>query len=109
MISIFHPDNYDPGTESKEMGREIDALNDEMVNAGVRLFVGGLHYPENALALYPSPNGEVILSEGLHQKTGDHMAGFWVLDLESIEEALGWGQKAAVACRAAVEVRQFHW
>jgi hypothetical protein len=34
--------------------------------------------------------------------------GFWVLEAADLEEALAWGRKAAVACRASVEVRPFH-
>ena len=42
LVAIHHPDNYDPSREDKTMERDIDALNDEMVAAGVRVFVGGL-------------------------------------------------------------------
>jgi hypothetical protein len=31
-----------------------------------------------------------------------------VLDVANLDEALAWGRKAAVACRASVEVRPFH-
>ena len=32
----------------------------------------------------------------------------WVLAAANMDEALAWGRKAAIACRAPVEVRQFH-
>lgn len=31
---------------------------------------------------------------------------FWLLEAADLDEALVWGRKAAVACRAPVEVRQ---
>ncbi len=34
------------------------------------------------------------------------MGGFWVLEAANLDDALAWGRKAVVACRAAVEVRQ---
>ena len=37
----------------------------------------------------------------------EHIGGFWVLEAADLEEALAWGRKAAVACRASVEVRPF--
>jgi len=43
LVTIYHPDDYDPSVEDEAMSREIDALNDEMVATGVRIFVGGLH------------------------------------------------------------------
>ena len=44
LVAIHHPDDYDPAVaEDDAMHRDIDVLNDEMVAAGVRVFVGGLH------------------------------------------------------------------
>jgi hypothetical protein len=45
LVAIHHPDDYDPSFEDEAMSRDIDALNDEMVAAGVRIFVGGLSPP----------------------------------------------------------------
>jgi hypothetical protein len=33
--------------------------------------------------------------------------GLWILEAANLEEALAWGRKAVVACRAPVEVRAF--
>lgn len=42
LVAIHHPDNYDPSiAEDEMMDRDIDALNDKMKAAGVRIFVGG--------------------------------------------------------------------
>lgn len=90
------------------MRRDIDLLNEEMVAAGVRLFVGGLHPARNATSLRAEPNGEVITTNGPHLKTKEHVGGFWVLEAADLDAALEWGRKAAVACRAPVEVRAFH-
>ena len=108
LIAIHHPENYDPSAESESMTQDIDALNDEMVAAGVRSFVGGLHPARSATSLVPQENGEVIASVGPYLKTTGHVGGFWILDVANMEEALAWGRKAVVACRAPVEVRQFH-
>jgi hypothetical protein len=44
LVAVHHPDDYDPSVaEDEAMHRDIDALNDEMKAAGVRIFVGGLH------------------------------------------------------------------
>ena len=38
LVAIHHPDGYDPSTAKDEnMRRNIDALNDEMVAAGIRV------------------------------------------------------------------------
>lgn len=109
LVAVHHPDDYDPATaEDAAMSRDIDELNEEMIAAGVRIFVGGLHSPEFARSLRAQPGGEVIVAEGPYLKTREHVGGFWVLDAANMKEALAWGRKAAIACRAPIEVRQFH-
>ncbi len=51
LVAIHHPDGYDGSTEDEAMTHDIDVLNDEMVAAGVRLFVGGLHSVDRAKTL----------------------------------------------------------
>lgn len=109
LVTIFHPDDYNPAVaEDDAMDHAIDALNDEMVAAGVRVFVGGLHPAGSARSLRAQPSGEVVTIEGSYLRTKEHIGGLWVLKTANLEEALRWGRKAAVACRAPVEVRPFH-
>lgn len=108
LVAIHHPDDYDPSVEDDAMHREIDALNEEMIAAGVRVFVGGLRPAASARSLRAQPDGQVLVSDGPYLKTEEHLGGFWVLEAADLNEALSWGRKAAVACRSPVEVRPFH-
>ncbi len=109
LVTIHHPEGYDPAVaEDEAMSREIDALNDEMVASGVRVFVGGLHPASGATSLRAQPNGEVLITDGPYLEAKEYVGGLWVLEAADLDEALAWGRKAAVACRAPVEVRQFH-
>ena len=109
LVTIHHPDDYDPSVaEDEAMSRDIDALNDEMEAAGVRIFVGGLQPPSSAKSLRAQPNGKVLITDGPYIETKEHVGGFWVLEAADLDEALTWGRKAAVACRAPVEVRPFN-
>jgi len=108
LIAIYRPDDYDPSLEDEAMGRDIDVLNDEMKAAGVRVFVGGLRPPSSARSLRVQPDGKVLITDGPYLETKEHVGGFWVLGAADLDEALAWGRKAAVACRAPVEVRPFN-
>ena len=107
LVAIHHPDGYDGSTESEAMGRDIDVLNEEMAAAGARFFAGGLQPAGMAKSLKRQPDGKVIVTDGPYLETKEHIGGFWILDAATLDEALDWGQKATVACRAPVEVRQF--
>jgi len=106
LVAIYHPDDYDPSVESKAMLEEIHALNREMIAAGARIFAGGLSSAKSAKSLRAHRGGNVQVTDGPYTETKEHIGGFWVLEAANLDEALAWGRKAAVACRAPVEVRQ---
>jgi hypothetical protein len=108
LVTIFHPDNYDPSKESAAMGRDIDVLNEEMVAAGARFFAGGLHPAGKAKSMRAQSGGKVVVTDGPYLETKEHIGGFWILEAASLDEAVSWGKKATVACRVPVEVRAFY-
>lgn len=108
LIAIHHPDDFDPmAAQDEAMHRDIDTLNDEMKAANVRIFMGGLQPPNRAKWVRAQPDGKLLVTDGPYLETREHIGGFWVLEAADLEEALAWGRKAAVACRAPVEVRPF--
>jgi hypothetical protein len=109
LVAIHHPDDYDASAaEDQATRRDIAALNEEMKAAGVRIFAGGLKPASSARSLRLKPDGGVRITDGPYIEAKEHVGGFWVLEAADLDEALAWGCKAAVACRAPVEVRPFH-
>ncbi|WP_227816054.1 YciI family protein [Nitrogeniibacter aestuarii] len=109
LIAIHHPDDYDPATaEDAAMHQAIDALNDAMVAAGVRIFVGGLQPAHRAQSIRLDADGHPLLSRGPYLPTKEHVGGFWVIEVTHEADAMAWGTRAARACRAPVEVRAFN-
>ena len=107
LVAIYHPDDYDPAKEPAEMHRDIDTLNDEMVAAGVRVFVGGLA-PARTAKSVRRKGAKLVLTDGPYIETREHIGGFWVLECATPEEAVAWGEKAAAACRTPVQIRAFN-
>lgn len=108
LVAIHHPDDYDSSTEDAAMGQAIDVLNDEMQAAGARVLAMGLQGASRAKSLLAQPDGTVAVSDGPYLPGAEHVGGFWILECADMDEALEWGRKAVSACRAPVEVRQFH-
>lgn len=108
LVALYRSNDYDPAKEDDAMRRDIDVLNDEMVEAGVRVFVGGLKPTGSARSVWTRPDGELLITEGPQLKGEEHVGGFWVVEAADMAEALEWGRKASLACRAPVEVRPFH-
>ncbi len=107
LVAIHHPDGYDASLEGEAMMRDIDVLNEEMAAAGARFFAGGLSAARSAKSLRAQPGGKVRITDGPYLETKEHIGGFWIVNAANMDEALAWGRKAVVACRAPVEVRAF--
>ena len=107
FVAIHHPEHFDSSSVTEETMREIGALNKEMMAAGVRFFAGGLQSETKAKSLRAQGDGGVLMTDGTYLEAKEHVGGFWILDVADEAEALAWGRKAVVACRAPVEVRPF--
>jgi len=105
LVAIYHPDDFDPSVETEATIEEIHALNREMIAAGARKLAAGLSGPSNARSLLAQSDGTVLVTDGPYLETKEHIGGFWVLEAADLDQVLAWGRKAAVACRAPVEVR----
>ena len=105
LVATYLPDDYDPSVETEAAIEERYALNRELIAAGARKFACGLSPAGNARSLRMQPEGKVLVTDGPYTETKEHIGGFWVLEAADLDEALAWGRKAAVACRASVEVR----
>ena len=87
LVAIHHPDGYDGSLEGEAMMRDIDVLNEEMVAAGIRVFVGGLHSAKSAKSLRAQSGGKVLITDGPYLETKEYIASFYLLDCESEERA----------------------
>jgi hypothetical protein len=103
LFAGYLPDDFDPSTVDAAAAEEIHALNREMIAAGVRRFAGGLG---PARTMRPQANGELLVTDGPYLEAKEHIGGLWILETESLEEALAWARKGSKACRFAVEVRE---
>jgi hypothetical protein len=106
MVAIFNPSDFDPSKADPKMFSDITALNEEMKAAKVRIYFGGLGPISSAKSIRLQGPGNLAVTDGPFTEAKEHVGGFWVLGCADLDEALTWGRKAAVACRASVEVRQ---
>jgi hypothetical protein len=60
------------------MDRDIDALNEEMIAAGVTVFAGGLLPASSAKSLRAQPDGKGLITDGPYLETKEHVGGFWM-------------------------------
>jgi len=111
LLTIQLPDNFDPSTVDEATLRDMGALGQEMEAAGVTpFFACGLAPASQAKSLRMQPNGTVSITDGPYVEAKEHIGGISILECASMEEAVAWAHKGAIACRAPGEVREifFH-
>ena len=88
LVAGYIPDDFDPSQMDEAVGREIHALNKEMIAAGVRIFAGGLRAASSAKSLRAQSDGKVLITDGPYLETKEHIGGFWILEAADMDEAL---------------------
>ncbi|GAA2394629.1 YciI family protein [Dactylosporangium salmoneum] len=87
-----------------DFGRGHLRLTEEMREAGVLVVSEGLGDP--ALATQVSVrDGRTITSDGPYAEVKEHLAGFYLIDVADLDEAVAWAAKAPDAAYTRVEVR----
>jgi hypothetical protein len=73
----------------KELFEAMDRFNQEMVKAGVMLAAEGLQ-PSSKGARIRFSGGKKIVIDGPFAETKELVAGFWLIQVKSKEEAIEW-------------------
>jgi len=90
---------------STELLTAMGKFNEEMVKAGVMQAGEGLH-PTSSGARVKYSGGESSVSRGPFKLTDDLVAGFWLIQTKSLDEAISWMKRAPFDGGAEIEIRQ---
>jgi hypothetical protein len=108
VLTMYQPDGEPPGPEVLEpIMRDLDALGQEMRDAGAWVFSGGLLPPDQARVIR-ARGGEVFTTDGPYTEGKEHIGGFTIVRAAGMDAALEWGRRMAAASTLPVEVREFH-
>jgi len=91
---------------TKEMLTEMGNFNEELVKAGVMLAGEGLHASSKGARVKYSGNKRSVV-DGPFTETKELVAGFWLWQVRSKEEALEWAKRIPFK-EGEVEIRQVH-
>ena len=70
--------------------------NEELVKAGILLDGAGLQ-PSSKGAKVTFQNGKAIVTDGPFAETTDLIAGYWMIQVKSREEAIQWATRVPIA------------
>lgn len=107
LLSVYEPGGEPVAPEVLEkVMRDVNALDQEVKDAGAWVFSGGLHPPSTATVVRVK-GGELLMTDGPFTEAKEHIGGFMVIRAADLDSALEWGRKAAQATTLPIEVRPF--
>ena len=112
LLSLYQPDGDIKGGKPpppevlQKIMRDVNALRQEMIDAGVWVFSGGLHHPSSATVVH-AREGEVLTTDGPFIESKEHIGGFNIIKANDLDAALVWARKFTKATHLPVEVRPF--
>ena len=89
---------------SEKLLTDMGKFNEELVNAGVMLAAEGLH-PSSKGARVKFSGGKTTVIDGPFAETKELVAGYWMWQVKSKEEAVEWLKRAPFE-ETEVEIRQ---
>jgi hypothetical protein len=92
---------------SEELLSEMGRYNEELVKAGVLLAGEGLH-PSSKGARVRFSGGERTVVDGPFSETKELIAGFWMFQVRSLQEAIEWVRRCPSPTEgdSEIEIRQ---
>lgn len=98
----------DPMTDEqmRETYQRMAVIEEEMGARGAWVFSARLHDPDTATVVR-STGGDVVMTDGPFVESREHLAGFYVVEAEDLDDAVSWAGRVAEAIQRPIEVRPF--
>jgi hypothetical protein len=106
LLSIYQPEGTPDPEFLEPIMRKVNALNQEMRDAGVWVFGAPLHPPATATVLR-AKDDEVLVTDGPFIEAREFLGGFDIIEVEDLDAALEWGRRLAAVLPLPIEVRPF--
>jgi hypothetical protein len=106
MVIVKADENSEAGVmPSTELLTAMGKFNEEMVKAGVMLAGEGLHPSSNGARIKYSGKDRTVTT-GPFGATRELVAGFWLIQVKSRDEAIEWMKRAPFDGGSEIEIRQ---
>jgi hypothetical protein len=108
MIIVKATPESEAGTPpSSEIIAAMGRYNEQLIDAGVLLAADGLHSSKSG-ARIKKEKGEIKVTDGPFTETKELIAGYWLINVKSREEAMEWVKRIPFEEGMEVELRKAH-
>jgi len=106
MIVKANADSEAGALPSSEELATMGKYNDQLIAAGILLTAEGLQSSTNGFRVKFDGAGKTAVTDGPFTETKELVAGFWIIDVKSKDEALAWARRIPFSHGEEVEVRK---
>lgn len=112
LLSVYEADGKVEGApmtpeDMQSFMQRVIALEDEMEATGTFVFGGALHGPDAATVVHRGAGLDKVVTDGPFAEAKEHIGGFYIINAESLDDALKWADKVLDATSHSIEVRPF--
>ena len=111
FMMLMIPLGYETAPPDVELDPErVSAMmkyNEALRDAGVLITLDGLHPPSMGARVSFS-TGKPIVTDGPFAETKEVLGGYWMIEVNSREEAIAWAKKCPASENEIIEIRQVH-
>jgi hypothetical protein len=104
VIVKANPDSEAGVLPTTELLAEMMSYNEQLVKAGVMKAADGLHASSKG-ARVAFEGGKTTVTDGPFAETKELIAGFWIFEVKSRQEAIDWVKRAPMR-DTVLEIRQ---
>jgi hypothetical protein len=107
MLLIFDDERVWAGMSEEERGKLYEAygaFTNEVRDSGALVNADQLQSSGTA-TLVRVRDGETLTTDGPFAETKEQLGGYYLIDVESLDEAIEWAAKIPSAAKGAIEVR----
>jgi hypothetical protein len=92
--------------EMAQSYKQLGVLEQEMKSVSAWVVSGRLHEPDTATVVRMA-DGAVVTTDGPFVESKEHLGGFYIIQAEDLDGALGWASRVTEAIKVPIEVRPF--
>jgi hypothetical protein len=105
MVMVKATPESEAGVAEEMPAGAMDTYNEDLVKAGIMLAGEGLLPSEHGVRVTWSPDGKLTRTDGPFTEAKELIAGYWIWQVHSMDEALEWVKRSPFGAGYALELR----
>ncbi len=108
MMLIYSREGGSSDEEEKTIAQTHHAVMSEATQRGIFHGAEPLMATSKAVTVRRTGDGKILATDGPFAETKEQLAGYYILDCETLEDAIEWASKIPTACQGGegcVEIR----